>query len=137
MYTIRTKIAIGGFLIAFATPIPSKAHINYFVVGSGGRQASGSVSVNGSGEKFVHMDFPVLTVGVTDLEILEASAIQESHQQHNHDSPMPAVLKTLAEENVANRSLTDPSLTWRREGIQARPYADSLNPQGLFVASGG
>jgi hypothetical protein len=155
MYSVKTKIAPGGFSVLVTTASPSRTQVDYFVVGSGGRQASGSVSLEGPGERFVHVDFPVLAVGVTDVEISEAPANQVTKLEHS--SPMPAILglvisSILSAGVIPNASVPDRSLQWRNAGIETFSPADDFTknfqnaafrpdmrgsyPKETFLASG-
>lgn len=143
VYTVNTRIAPGGFTVELACASPSKALLDYVVLGSGGRQATGSIAVDGPGHRFVAVDFSVLTVGVTDLRIQERPCTTEAREkQPDHGSPIPAALlgvifsSIVGSHGIAAASEPDRSLQWRDAGVQTHLASDLSPSQERFVASG-
>ena len=143
MYSISTRIAAGGFKIFFESSANCKADVDYFIVGSGGRESTGSAALNGPGEKFVRTDFSALAVGITDVRIEEAETGERSRGDvREHGNPIPAAIlgiicsSILSSHEVSATNPANKSPEWRdlSAQFQSPPYFATTGER--FVASG-
>lgn len=72
MVSISTRVDKGGFWYLVDATDDSKFTLSYIVIGTGGRQGSGEIeglSSNFKDWQYVEVGFPVLHVGITDLQV--------------------------------------------------------------------
>jgi len=132
MLSLTTRVDKRGFWYLIEGEKDCSFSCSYIVIGTGGRQGSGELQAttgaNGGRWEHVEIGFPVMHVGITDLQVLDGTP--NSSLAQSSRPPAEGLSRRQAIRTLASTLLTGGALMMFPSSLSA-----SFNPYGAEAES--